>query len=107
MEKKRETEAELESYVVRETERMGGCAYKFVSPGNAGVPDRLIVFDGSVGFIELKAKGKGPRPIQQSQIRRLQRMGQTVFVVDNREDAVKALTAIKYKARLRGARDEV
>ena len=36
-------ESELELRLVHGVSRLGGRAYKFVSPGNVGVPDRLVV----------------------------------------------------------------
>lgn len=36
-------ESYIESYLVRKVKEHGGLCYKFVSPGNPGVPDRLII----------------------------------------------------------------
>lgn len=41
-----ESEKETEKYLRDEIKKMGGAAYKFVSPGNAGVPDRLVCLPG-------------------------------------------------------------
>ena len=35
-------ENELEKKLRDKVKKLGGKAYKFVSPGNAGVPDRLV-----------------------------------------------------------------
>ncbi len=52
-------EKEIEEYLVKHVRQCGGKAYKFVSPGNCGVPDRLTVFpNGVIAFIELKAPGE-------------------------------------------------
>lgn len=37
------TEKELERKLVYKVKKLGGRAFKFISPGNSGVPDRLIV----------------------------------------------------------------
>ena len=51
-------ESELEARLVRGVKAAGGVAYKFVSPGSVGVPDRLVVLPGGkVVFVELKAEG--------------------------------------------------
>ena len=43
-----------------------GIALKLVCPSFAGMPDRLILLpDGHIGFAELKAPGKKPRPLHQ------------------------------------------
>jgi hypothetical protein len=36
-------ESSIESYLVRKVKEHGGLCYKFVSPGNPGVPDRIII----------------------------------------------------------------
>ena len=78
-------EKEIEEYLVRLVHKCGGKAYKFVSPGNAGVPDRLVVFpNGVLAFIELKAPGEKTRPIQDHEINRLRRFGQLVVILDGK-----------------------
>ena len=53
-------ERELEKIFVAEMKKLGGYAYKFVSPGNDGVPDRIAIFpDGRLVFAELKADDGG------------------------------------------------
>ena len=55
---------------------LGGVAYKWVSPGNAGVPDRIVVLPGGiVHFIELKREGGKPTRMQKVQIARLRALG--------------------------------
>jgi hypothetical protein len=57
------TEKELELMLVKEVKRRGGRAYKFISPGINGVPDRLVLLPyGRAGFVEVKAPGKKMRP---------------------------------------------
>lgn len=53
-------EKDIERYLVKVVKEMGGVAYKFVSPSNRGVSDRIVCLpDGSTWFIELKtSKGK-------------------------------------------------
>ena len=41
-------EREIEKKLVDGVRKLGGRAYKFVSPGNDGVPDRIVVLPGSV-----------------------------------------------------------
>lgn len=62
----------------------GGWALKLVSPGNAGVPDRLALLpDGTVRLVELKAPGKHPRPLQARMFAKLERAGHPVTVIDS------------------------
>ena len=79
-------ESIIEKYLVSEVKKLGGTAYKFVSPGHAGVPDRLCLMpNGTVFFVELKATGKTTRPLQDRQIVKIRAYGQRVYVADSRE----------------------
>ena len=76
----------IEKYLVSEVKKLGGTAYKFVSPGHAGVPDRLCLLpSGTVFFVELKATGKTTRPLQDRQIEKIRAYGQRVYIADSRE----------------------
>ncbi|WP_252393362.1 VRR-NUC domain-containing protein [Listeria ilorinensis] len=80
-------ESEIEKYLKTEVEKAGALCWKFMSPGNAGVPDRIVLLpDGRTWFIELKAPGKAPRPLQMKRIRQLQSLKQRVFVIDSKEE---------------------
>lgn len=79
-------ESTIEAYLRDRVRQVGGRAYKFVSPGNDGVPDRMVCFPGGrIVFAELKALGQKPRPLQLVQIDRLQRLGFGVLVIDSKE----------------------
>ena len=59
---------------------LGGRAYKFESPGNAGMPDRLICLPGGrVVFAETKSPGKKPTALQRAKHRELEALGFHVF----------------------------
>ena len=75
-------ERDIEKVLVTEVRELGGRAYKWVSPGNAGVPDRIVIFPGQTPvFVELKAEGGTPTALQEAQIARLEALGQMVRVV--------------------------
>ena len=79
-------ERELESMLMRFTRRKGGLALKFVSPGMDGVPDRLVLLPGGrMCFVEVKAPGKVPRPLQAARHRQLRDLGFQVYVLDRPE----------------------
>lgn len=66
------------------THQHGGIAFKWVSPGRIGVPDRLIILPGKRLFmVELKQPGGKPRPSQLAMHEKLQRLGWPVYVVDD------------------------
>lgn len=52
-------EKEIEKKVKEYAESKGFLVWKFTSPSNKGVPDRILISPtGFVGFIEFKRKGK-------------------------------------------------
>ncbi len=62
----------------------GGLAVKFASPGFDGVPDRLALLPGGrMAFVEVKAPGKKPRPLQLARHRLLRQLGFKVYVLDD------------------------
>jgi len=83
-------ERDIETYLRSSVHATGGKAYKWTSPGNAGVPDRIVIYPGNrIYFVELKATGQKPRPLQRKQIGDLHVLGCDVRVIDSKE-AVKA-----------------
>ena len=79
-------ESEIEAYLVKRVREAGGISYKFVSPGRAGVPDRIVILENEVGFVEVKAPGKKPTALQQRELERLQAHGMQAGWVSSRED---------------------
>lgn len=78
-------ESDIEKYLREQVKIAGGRAYKWVSPGNNGVPDRIIFFPfGRIIFVELKAPGKKPTPIQLAQGKKIRGLGQVVLVIDSK-----------------------
>ncbi|NFQ33533.1 VRR-NUC domain-containing protein [Clostridium sporogenes] len=79
-------ESKIEAKLKREVEKLGGIALKFISPGMAGVPDRMVLFEkGRIAFVELKAPGKKLRPIQIKRKNQLESLGFKVYVIDSYE----------------------
>jgi len=82
----------LESHIERRmgemVTRRGGLYYKFVSPGQPGVPDRIIVVPGGqCVFVELKTEVGRLSNIQKWQIERMKKMGLDVRKVSGWEQA--------------------
>lgn len=81
-------ERDVEKFLVQEIKKMGGKAFKFVSPGTLGVPDRLVILPGGITcFVELKRPGGKPRPVQRFVFRNLYHLGHRVVVIDNKNTA--------------------
>lgn len=79
-------ESDIEEYLVRKVKEKGGLAIKFVSPSLTGIPDRLLLLPGGkFAFVELKAKGKTPRPLQIKRMDDFKKLGFKCFVIDDKE----------------------
>lgn len=75
-------EKDIEKILVNEVKKLGGRAYKWVSPGNDGVPDRIVILPGMrPAFVELKTETGKLSALQKVQIKRLQDLGQKVEVL--------------------------
>ncbi len=79
-------EKEIEKKLNQAVKCRGGICPKFVSPGYDGMPDRIVLFPGGkIAFVEVKAPGEKPRPLQLSRHRLLRRLGFRVYVLDAAE----------------------
>ena len=79
-------EKQVEQKLVQAVRHAGGMCPKLVSPGTDGMPDRLVLLPGCrIGFVEVKAPGKEPRPLQTQRHRQLRALGFPVFVLDDPE----------------------
>ena len=88
-------EQKIESYLKKQVELLGGKAYKFISPGTAGVPDRIVVLPGGeIFFVELKAPGKKLRKIQEYRAKELRALGFDVRTIDSKEKVDKFIEEV-------------
>lgn len=79
-------ERQIEQKLVKAVKAAGGITPKLTSPGFDGMPDRMVLMPGGrIGFVEVKAPGEKPRPLQLSRHRLLRRMGFKVYVLDGAE----------------------
>ncbi|MDE6995033.1 MAG: VRR-NUC domain-containing protein [Lachnospiraceae bacterium] len=77
-------EKTIEQKFVAAVRAAGGLALKITSPGFDGVPDRIALLPGGkMAFVEVKAEGKKPRPLQLARHRLLRRLGFQVYVLDD------------------------
>ena len=77
-------EKKIEQKLEKAVKVQGGLALKFVSPNFDGMPDRIILLpEGKLAFVEVKAKGKKPRALQLARHRTLKKLGFRVYVLDN------------------------
>lgn len=89
-------EKEVEKKLVQAVKARGGICLKWVSPGFDGMPDRIVFLPkGKIGFVEVKAPGERPRPLQKARHGMLQRLRFLVFVLDKPEEIGGILDAIQ------------
>lgn len=75
-------ESTIEARLVREVKKRGGLCYKFVSPGNPGVPDRIIILPGGrTVYAELKTEIGRLAKVQTWQIEEMRKRGAEVRVL--------------------------
>lgn len=87
-------EGTVESYLRKQANLHNYLCYKFVSPGNNGVPDRCLIGNGKTFFVETKAPGGKPRKLQEKVMEKMKNHGATVFVIDTKEKVDKLFDEI-------------
>lgn len=79
-------EKQIEQKLKERVENAGGLCIKLGMTYAAGMPDRLCLFPTGISvFVEVKAPGKKPRPIQEYVHDWLRTLGFVVLVIDNYE----------------------
>ena len=89
-------EKDIEKALVSAVKSFDGVCWKFVSHGISGVPDRIILMpNGRIAFVELKAPGKEMRPLQVRRKRQLEALGFRVYCIDCKEQIMEVLNEIR------------
>jgi len=89
-------EKQIEQRLVKAVKARGGLCPKLVSPGTDGMPDRMVLLpDSHMGFVEVKAPGEKPRPLQQRRHEQLRELGYKVSVLDDPEQIPPILDDIR------------
>ena len=79
-------ESAVEGRLTEMLRKRGALCLKFVSPGNPGVPDRIVLLPGGrVIFAELKAQSGRTGALQERQIARMRGLGADVRVLKGME----------------------
>lgn len=88
-----DSEKSIEQYLAKKVRDVGGRAYKFVSPGNAGAPDRIVIFPaGRIVFTELKCETGELSVLQKNQIKKLRSLKQEVRVIYSKAEVDKLIS---------------
>lgn len=77
-------ENQVENYLIKKVSELGGKVWKFVSPGNAGVPDRLITYNSKAFFVEVKRPGGKPRALQKATVAQIRATGMKVYCISTK-----------------------
>jgi hypothetical protein len=85
-------EKQLESKVVEYCKKHGLYCRKFSSPAHRGVPDRIIVGNGQVMFLELKSPGEKPTQLQLRELDLIRAAGALALWADSWELAQLEIT---------------
>ncbi len=97
-------ESKIETWLNDQIQKLGGRSYKFVSPGNPGVPDRIYLLpNGGIYFVELKRIIGKLSGVQLWQREQFQKMGveiRVIYGMEQAEDFVKELKNEIHTAQL-------
>lgn len=78
-------ESQIEKKVTEYAKSQGWLSFKWSSPSQRGVPDRMFFKDFKIKMIEFKTKGKKPTRLQEKVHSNLYEQGFFVDVVDSIE----------------------
>lgn len=99
MARKIESEKLLERKLKQAVKNIGGWSIKLLPTFISGLPDQMCLLpEGRVFFAEVKTTGEKPRPVQWGIIKKLQKLGFKVYVIDctnNIENAIKENTTTR------------
>lgn len=81
-----ERERNVEKYLREQIEKRKGLCLKLTSPGQDGMPDRIVALPGGrVCFVELKTGAGVLSPVQRYQLKRLMDLGLTCSVIRSKK----------------------
>ena len=90
-------EKDIEKKLSKGIKELGGLYYKWTSPGNSGVPDRIIMMpNGNIVFAELKTDDGELSAVQRIQIGKIRKMGFQVYVIQGLAGLDRFLDIMRY-----------
>ena len=88
-------EKQIEAYLVKRVKEIGGIPYKFTSPSNRGVSDRIVVLPGgAIWFIEVKRAGGKLTPLQVKFAETVQTLGHRYACLWSKEEVDKWISQL-------------
>ena len=77
-------EKDIERHLRLRVEKLGGLCYKWVSPSNSGVPDRIVMLPGGItAFVEVKSPVGVLSTQQKVKMNKMKELGQKVYVLNS------------------------
>lgn len=89
-------ESQIEKAIVSYAKKRGALSYKFASPSNRGVPDRIFFFEGATLLMEIKRTGQKPTPLQKHTMKTLTDAGVAVVWCDSVELGKKQIDGLVF-----------
>ena len=80
-------EKQIEAKLISAVKAEGGMCPKLISPG--------MLPEARIGFVEVKAPGQNPRPLQERRHTQLRELGFMVFVLDDPEQISGIIAEVK------------
>lgn len=78
-------EGKIVKYLKQKVKALGGETRKSEWSNHVGAPDQLVMLPGVHFWIELKAQGEKPRPVQLMEHEAMRKAGCRVYVADSPE----------------------
>ena len=89
------SESQLERKLYDKIKHLGGLPLKFISPGRAGVPDRIVLMPGGkVYFVEMKSSVGQTSIIQDYVFKKFSELGFKVHIINSVESLKNFLSVI-------------
>lgn len=78
-----ELESKVQARLIKHYEKQGYMVVKLILTNKPGIPDLMLLKDGTASFIECKREGGKPRDLQKYRIEELRSLGFKVEVADS------------------------
>lgn len=88
-------EGKVEKLLDRMVRDLGGLTRKWTSPGHTGVPDRIVIINGRVDFVEVKTTKGKLTEYQERERKRLRAVGANVFTVRGEQGVIDYIEGLR------------
>lgn len=88
-------EGRIEDYFLKKCKDNNMLCWKFTSPSQNGVPDRIVLYKKHTYFVELKAPNETPRPDQLAVHKLMRKYGAVIFIADSEEKCNEIIETIR------------